>query len=213
MKKYVIGLVLSGTLVLSGCNFGTSIEDQLSEVLTEMNNAEKIYRESQVELTSLEVSEQQLFSEMMELTQEQKAELKTKVEELEQLLGQRLTSIGEEEASMKKSIESIDSFDAIIEKAEGNDKTLIEQLKKAIDERYDLHSTFVEEYKKLTDLQKELYEMLVAEGTDLPELKDKVSNVNEQNESVQLAVNSFNEATVKVNELKEEAFKGFNEKK
>ena len=38
----------------------------------------------------------------------------------------------------------------LLKKRRGNNKTIIEQLKKAVDERYELHSTFVEEYKKLT---------------------------------------------------------------
>ena len=52
--------------------------------MTEMNNAEKEYREAQAELTELEKSEQQLFNETMELTQEQQEELTIKVAELEE---------------------------------------------------------------------------------------------------------------------------------
>ena len=60
--------------------------------------------------------------------------------------------------------------------------------------------------KNSTSLQKELYGMLIAEEIELKGLKDKVGEVNEQNEVVQLAVNSFNDATVKVNVLKEDVF-------
>ncbi len=49
-----------------------------------------MYRDAQAELTELEKSEQELFNETMELTQEQQDELEIKVTELEELLGQRL---------------------------------------------------------------------------------------------------------------------------
>ena len=54
----------------------------------------------------------------------------------------------------------------------------IEELKKAVTNRYELHSAFVVEYKKLTALQKELYGMLIAEEVELKGLKDKVGEVN-----------------------------------
>ena len=48
--------------------------------------------------------------------------------------------------------------------------------------------------------------MLIAEEIEMTELKDKVGEVNEQNEVVQSAVTSFNDATVKVNVLKDDVF-------
>ena len=48
--------------------------------------------------------------------------------------------------------------------------------------------------------------MLIAEEIELTELKNKVGEVNAQNEIVELAVNSFNDATVKVNVMKDDVF-------
>jgi chromosome segregation ATPase len=213
VRKYVIGLVLSSILVLSGCNFGPSVEEQLSDALSDMNAAEKEYRDAQSELSKLEKSEQQLFTGIMELTQEQKEELETKVAELEKLLEQRLVHIDQEESSMKKAMELLKSFDSIIEQAEGDMKSHFEELKKAVGDRYDLHSAVVTEYKELANLQKELYEMLVTEGVELSQLKEKVGEVNAQNETVQSTINSFNEATIIVNGLKDDIFESLQDGK
>ena len=203
-----MGFVLAVTLVLSGCNSDSSIEKKLSVTITKMNNAEKVYQDAQGELTELEKSEQELFNQTMELTQQQLGELKIKVTELEELLGQRLTHIEGEEKSISKASKSVAELDAIIEQADGNVKKSIEELKIAVTNRYELHSAFVVEYKKLASLQKELYGMLFAEEIELKGLKDKVGEVNAQNELVQLAVTSFNDATVKVNVLKDDVFAG-----
>jgi hypothetical protein len=196
-----MGFVLAVTLVLSGCNSDSTIEKQLSITMTEMNNAEKVYRDAQGELTELEKLEQELFNETMELTQQQLDELKIKVTELEELLGQRLAHIEGEEKSISKARKSADKLDAIIEQADTNAKKSIEQLKIAVTSRYELHSAFVVEYKKLASLQKKIYGMLIFEETELMALKDLVGEVNAQKDVVQLAVTSFNDATVKVNVL------------
>ncbi|MEK4406737.1 YkyA family protein [Sporosarcina sp. FSL K6-6792] len=206
MKKSIIGYILAVTLVLSGCSSDSTIKTQLSATITKMNNAEQAYKDAQAELTELEKSEQELFKQTMELTQQQLGELKIKVAELEELLGQRLTHIEGEEKSISKASKSVDELDAIIEQTDGAVEKSIEELKEAVTNRYELHSAFVVEYKKLTSLQEELYGMLVAEEVELKELKDKVGEVNEQNELVHTAVISFNDATVKVNVLKDDTF-------
>lgn len=201
-----MGFILSVTLVLSGCYSDSSIEKQMSVTLTKMNKAEQVYQDVQGELTVLEKSEQEVFNQAMELTQQQLNELEIKVAELEELQVKRLTHIEGEEKSIRKASKFVDELDAIIEQVDGNVGKVLEELKRAVTNRYDLHSAFVVEYKKLTSLQKELYRMLISEEVELKGLKDKVGEVNEQNELVQLAVNSFNDATLKLNVLREDFF-------
>ncbi|KAA0966656.1 hypothetical protein FQ087_10645 [Sporosarcina sp. ANT_H38] len=208
LKKSSIGFVLAVTLVLFGCSSNSSIEKQLSTTMAKMNSAEKVSRDAQGELTELEKLEQELFYETMELSHEQLGEVKIKVTELEELLGQRLAQIKGEEKSIRKATKSMDELDVIIEQVDGDVKKSIEELKIAVSNRYELHSSFVVEYKKLTSLQKELYEMLVVVETRLMGLEDKVGEVNAQNEVVRSAVTSFNDATLKVNTLKDAAFVG-----
>lgn len=174
--------------------------------MTAMNDAENDYREVQSDLSKLEKTEQQLFIETMKLTQQQQAELSSKVVELEALLGRRLEQLEQEKASMDKAKASTSELDKIIEKADEQEKDSIVELKKAVEERYAQHTEFVTAYKKLAKLQKELYEMLGAEGTQLTELTDQVDEINVQNDTVKSTVALFNELTEKVNILKDDIF-------
>ena len=213
MRKYIASIILIGTLFLSACNFGSSTEKDLADVLSKLNSAEEKYREAQGELSSLEKSEQTLFNEIIQLTQEEKEELKTKVSEVEESLEKRLTFLNDEETSIKKAKESVASFDEIIEKAdEEKMKAEITELRDSVNNRYDLHSDFVKKYKSLADLQKELYGMLVDEETEVSNLQEKVKEVNKQNETVKEIISSFNEATGTVNKLKEDLFSKLAEK-
>ena len=208
MKKVIMGCAAALTVFLSGCSFGTSIENQLSDTVIELNQIESKYKDVQSTLHDLEQKEQKLFNETMELTKEQRVELTAKVAELEDLLAQRLEHIEKEQSAIEKAKKSVSDFDAIIANADENDKKLIEELKSVVTSRYELHSLFVEEYKELATYQKELYEMLITENTEIIELKEQVKKVNAQNEVVQTAIDTFNKATVDVNELKDEVISG-----
>lgn len=193
-------------ILLSGCSFGSSTDEELVKVLTEMNDAEEASSGAQEELNKLEQSEQALFNKMMDLTQEEQEELKTKVTEIEELLKQRLTFIEEEEASVKKAKESVKSLDNIVGKVEDAEKGEVEELRDTVNDRYDLHSVFIEAYKKLTDSQQLLYTMLLEEDADLATLEEQVDEVNKNNEIVKSSIEDFNEATVKLNQLKDDTF-------
>ena len=198
--------MLSGILLLSGCSFGSTTDEELVKVLTEMNDAEEASSGAQEELNKLEQSEQALFNKMMDLTQEEQEELKTKVTEIEELLKQRLTYIEEEEASVKKAKESVKSLDNIVGKVEDAEKGEVEELRDTVNDRYELHSVFIEAYKKLTDSQQLLYTMLLEEDADLATLEEQVDEVNKNNEIVKSSIEDFNEATVKLNQLKDDTF-------
>ena len=198
--------MLSGILLLSGCSFGSTTDEELVKVLTEMNDAEEASSGAQEELNKLEQSEQALFNKMMDLTQEEQEELKTKVTEIEELLKQRLTYIEEEEASVKKAKESVKSLDNIVGKVEDAEKGEVEELRDTVNDRYELHSVFIEAYKKLTDSQQLLYTMLLEEDADLATLEEQVDEVNKNNEIVKSSIEDFNEATAKLNQLKDDTF-------
>lgn len=213
VKTCIRGIILCGALFLSGCTFGSTTDDELSKVLTEMNDAEEVYRDAQSELNKLEQTEQSLFNEIIELTQEEEEALSMKVGEIENLLEQRLVHIEEEEDSMEKAMKSVESLDSIVVKAEEDIKDEVVKLRDTATDRYTLHSTFVEEYKKLTEAQKELYEMLIVEDIDLTTLEKQVGKVNAQNETVKSTIETFNEATTSLNNLKDETFNSLKENK
>lgn len=199
--------------MLVGCSIGSSVEQQLADVMTVVNNAEQDYRDAQTELASLEQSEQQLFNETMKLTQQQQEELTVKVAGLEELLGKRLKKLKQEETSIGKAKASSRNLDTILKKADEHVKDDIEKLQAAVNERYTSHAEFITAYKKMASLQQQLYEMLRAEGTQLTELTSLVDEVNTQNETVQSTVTLFNDLTEKVNILKDDVFAGLQQTK
>ncbi|BAQ10373.1 hypothetical protein OXB_1902 [Bacillus sp. OxB-1] len=203
MRNSVLGLFIGWTLLLLvGCSFDPSPEERLAETLSKMNEAERDYRDAQVELAEIEKSEQQLFLETMKLSREQDDELKVNAARLVERQSKRLDILEVEKKSMEKARRLSDEFAAITEKAEDSVKKDVESLRQAIDGRYDRHDAFLASYNELAALQKGLYEMLTTEGTDFKKLDEHVRLVNEQNEKVQSAVESFNESTREVNELR-----------
>lgn len=206
MKEYLAGFILITSLFLTGCSFGSSFDSQLSKVLADVNSDEKAYRDAQKNLSKVEKSEQQLFFETTKLTQEDKVELESNVAELNEMLAERLELLSEEESSINEAKSTFSALDGIIEKAEADEVKNTDAFKKAMGERYENHYTVVVEYKKLTTVQKELYDMLVDEQTSLADLETKVGEVNDQNETVKLVVNTFNESTEVVNSLQDKLF-------
>ncbi len=204
MKKTIMVFVLA--TVLAGCTVGSSIEQQLADVMTAMSSAEQDYRDAQAKLASLEQSEQQLFNETMNLTQQQQEELAVKVAELEESLGKRLEELKQEETSIDKANASARELDSILKKADEQVKDDIEKLQVAVNERYVSHAEFIASYKKLATLQQQLYEMIRTEGTQLTDLTSKVDEVNTQNGTVQSNVTLFNDLTEQVNRLKDDVF-------
>ena len=201
------------SVMLVGCSIGSSAEQQLADVMTMMNDAERDYRDAQTELASLEQSEQQLFNETIKLTQQQQEELTVNIAGLEELLGKRLKKLEQEETSIGKAKASSRNLDTILKKADEQVKEDIEKLQTAVNERYTSHAEFIAAYKKMATLQQQLYEMLRAEGTQLTELTSLVDEVNTQNETVQSTVTLFNVLTEKVNILKDDVFEGLQQTK
>ncbi|WP_394187231.1 YkyA family protein [Paenisporosarcina quisquiliarum] len=207
MKKGLIGLVLSSTIVLSGCTFGASAHEQLSEALSTIYEEEKGYREAQKELASLEKKEQETFNEVMALTQEDTEKVKTLVSELNGSVEQRLALLEEEKQSMKNAEDKVSAIeDVASEVKDEKSKTSIKELDKALDDRYAAHDKVSTEYEALTEKQTVLYEMLLNEETKQEDLQNQVAEVNSQNEKVQEAIQTFNDSTIAINELKSNVY-------
>lgn len=207
MKKGLIGLVLSSTIVLSGCTFGSSAHEQLSEALSTVFEEEKGYRDAQKELASLEKKEQETFNEVMALTQEDTEKVKTLVSELNDSVEQRLALLEEEKQSMKNAEEKVSAVeDVASEVKDEKSKTSIKELDKALDDRYAAHDKVSTEYEALTEKQTVLYEMLLNEETKQEDLQKQVAEVNSQNEKVQEAIQTFNDSTIAINELKSNVY-------
>ena len=215
MKKIVIGTILSTSILLSACSMGaSSSEEKLSASLEKVYEEEQGYRDAQQQLAELEKKEQSTFNAAMELTQQQKDDVALKVEELKASLNERLTLLNEENESIEKAQDSLTSFEDLVEDTKDEAvKTSLQDLKTSIEDRYEAHEVVSNEYQKLTELQITLYDMLEDEETEQAQLQEQVILVNKQNEDVQSAINAFNEATKKLNEMKASVYDSFDEEK
>lgn len=215
MKKIVIGTFLSTSILLSACSMGaSSSEEKLSASLEKVYEEEQGYRDAQQQLAELEKKEQSTFNAAMELTQQQKDDVALKVEELKASLTERLTLLNEENESIGKAQDSLTSFEDLVEDTKDEAvKTSLLDLKISIEERYEAHEVVSNEYQKLTDLQITLYDMLEDEETEQAQLQEQVILVNKQNDVVQSAINAFNEATKKLNEMKSSVYDSLDEEK
>jgi len=211
MRKYVIGAVLSTSILLSGCSIGTSTQEHLTDNLAIVYEEEQGYRDAQERIAELEKKEQSTFNEVMELTQEDKEAVASKVTELKTSLTERLALLEKENESIQGALSSLSSFDKLIEDAKEDEKKTLVSLKQSMEARYEAYEVVYDEYQKLSTLQTELYDMLPNEKTEQVQLQEQVVSVNNQNELVQSAINAFNETTKEVNETKTTVFDTFNE--
>lgn len=207
MKIIKFIIPLSMLLLLMACSFGESTEEKLSNVLTEIYETEKGYREVQPLLAETELKELTNFQSMMELTQDQQDELSAQVEATATLLEERLALVKKEKESIAKANEKLVDLEAVISDAkEESDKESIRLVEEALKNRYAAHDKLVEQYNSLASLQESLYNMLVDEEANVTSIQEKVAEVNKQNEVVQQSVKEFNDLTTHLNEVKDQAF-------
>ncbi|MEK4244914.1 YkyA family protein [Psychrobacillus sp. FSL K6-2684] len=207
MKKIKFIIPLSMLLLLTACSFGESTEEKLSNVLTEIYETEKGYREVQPLLAETELKELTNFQSMMELTQDQQDELSAQVEATATLLEERLALVKKEKESIAKANEKLADLEAVISDAkEESEKESIRLVEEALKNRYAAHDKLVEQYNSLASLQESLYNMLVDEEANVTSIQEKVAEVNKQNEVVQHSVKEFNDLTTHLNEVKDQAF-------
>lgn len=202
-RKYI--LIFSSILLLAGCNFGESTEQKLSNILSEIYDQEADYRDVQEELAQTESKEQANFQQMMELTKDQKEELATMVEDTATLLNTRLALVEKEAASLNSTSDGIKQISTLIsETKEASKKENLKRIETALKERITAYEDVTINYNELAIMQQDLYNMLVDDSADVTAIQEQVQEVNKHNELVKQSVQKFNDATERVNEVKEE---------
>lgn len=204
MWKSILLWIALGVMLLTGCSFNQTIEDEVSATLGDMVEIEKVFEDRQNELKEIEEAEQKMFFETMTLTQEQTDKVIEHVIMLKESLEERFIKIEEEAEAMQQANALVAELSELEEKAIDNERVAIEKIKDAANSRYQMHSTFVENYQQLTNLQKALYEMLIEDNIDAKKLDEQVEAVNKQNQKVMRAVEDFNRATIELNQTREE---------
>lgn len=202
MKKWV-GIVSVSALLLAGCTFGDSTEQQLSEVLQQMHTAEEEYRSVQDPLNEAEQKEYALFEEVLALEQEQTEELTEKLEELSALVAERRDLLSTEKQSIDAALKASDF--STLDIPEEN-QSYVTQIDEAYDARYSTYEQLYAEYEKLLALQENLYTEMAREDVAIDQIRDLVQQVNAQNEVVQTQVTAMNEQTEQFNQTTDEVF-------
>ena len=203
--KYLV--LLTTLLLLSACSLGETTGEKLSNILTEIYELESDYREVQPKLSEMELEEQANFQSMMELTKDQTDKLTTQVESTAKLLEERLVLVEKEKASILKASDKVSGIEALIkETKEETEKENLKLVEEAFKNRYDSYNNLTKQYTSLANLQDELYKMLIAESAEVSSIQEQVVEVNKQNEVVQKEVQTFNDLTEQLNEVKEEVF-------
>lgn len=206
MRKKLLAIAALSIALLTGCSDNQTIEDKVISVLGEMAEIEKDFETFQGELTEIEQTEQQIFLETMTLTQNQTTKIKENVEKLTETLEERVLKIDAEAETMQKANALVADLSKLEEEATELEKEAVEKVKEATNHRYQLHHVFVENYAQFTNLQRILYEMIVEVPIDAAKLDEQVEAVNKQNQLVTQAVKDFNEATIVLNETRDEVF-------
>ncbi|WP_185907988.1 YkyA family protein [Psychrobacillus soli] len=207
MKKWKYVVPLCFVLLLSACSFGETTEEKLSNFLTEIHNLEADYRDVQMQIAETEQKEQANFQSMMELTKDQKEELKTQVEETARLLEERLVLVEKEAISINSASDKLTDIEILLSETDSeSEKVSIQQIEEALKNRYTAYSDLTEQYHALASLQEKLYNMLIEETAEVTTIQEQVEEVNKQNDVVQQSVENFNELTVELNKVKEEVF-------
>lgn len=206
MRKKLLAIAALSIALLTGCSDNQTIEDKVISVLGEMAEIEKDFETFQGELTEIEQTEQQIFLETMTLTQNQTTKIKENVEKLTETLEERVLKIDAEAETMQKANALVADLSKLEEEATELEKEAVEKVKEATNHRYQLHHVFVENYAQFTNLQRILYKMIVEVPIDAAKLDEQVEAVNKQNQLVTQAVKDFNEATIVLNETRDEVF-------
>lgn len=197
--------MFSSILLLTGCNFGESTEEKLSNILTEIYDLEADYRDVQKELAETEKKEQENFQKMMELTKDQKDELTTMVQDTASLLDVRLALVAKEADSLDATSDGISKLTTLIsETKEASDKESLKQMETSLKERIAAYEEVTNNYNELAIMQQDLYDLLLDDSANITSIQEQVQEVNKHNELVQQSVQKFNEATQRVNEMKDE---------
>ncbi|MDV6376854.1 YkyA family protein [Sporosarcina sp. GW1-11] len=204
MKKTF--LVLSIFILLTACSKDSSLERRLAHLLANVNEKEKLGTSYVRKLNQREQKEQQLFSDTMELTQQQYTEVRKLVTALKKSANERMVIIDKEQQALRDARMELKYFQELMGGVDGEYIEKVEKVQNALLDRYDAHDRFVSDYKELINEQIILYTELEDRTIRLRVLDDQVNEVNRLTSVVERDLHEFNEATTEVNRLKSRVF-------
>ncbi|ARK22584.1 hypothetical protein CSV69_02205 [Sporosarcina sp. P26b] len=209
MKKVVCTMFI--LILLSGCSKEPTIAQQFRDFLIAVNEKENKGNNFGRKLYEKEHKEQELFIQLMELTQQQYPEVKQRVVALKRSVRERSMLLEKEESAVRESKETIGQLAESM-----NQKGFTSQVEDVVDaltERSGIHEAFILQYKKLLDSQMQLYTQLEDQSVRELGLQKQVSEVNDLIAASQQTLIEFNETTREVNRLASRTSKSLEQQK
>lgn len=204
-------------MVLSACGEEKDADLQLTEdiyeYLEETVVLEEDFEATQIEMNDLEKKDQELYDEMAALGNEKIEEITELVDEAIELLDLRLALINEEAEVIAESKVVFMKIEPLMEKLEDKDvQDITERLYDVMMERYDAYNVVHDVYAKSIERTKALYTLLKDEEYNEEDAFSLISDVNDSYDEVMEANDTFNEHTLKYNEVKKELYDFLNAK-
>lgn len=206
MKIKWIWMPFATILLLTGCTFGQSVEDQVATVINDMNEAEKGYVEAQTKLFSLEEAEQITFEQTVNLSRVEKDQVQQQVENLISSIEKRIDTFEEEKEAMNEAKSHLSKMKTLVKGNDTSVKESLQLLQQVLADRYKTHDDIALHYEQLINEQRILYEALSDETIDLVQLEVMIHEVNTLREKVDESIHRFNDKTKEVNKVKQNFF-------
>lgn len=205
MKK--IALLLIGiTFIISACS-GESTEEQIHIHLEEAVTLEADFKAQQSEITALEKKEQEIYSQIIDLTMEEFDEITKLSQDALAVIDERKEKLNIERDSIVSAKEEFQSIEKLITDLEEETvKAKGEEMYETMMKRYAAYEELYTAYTKSLDLERELYTTLQEEEVEQEFLNEQIADINESYNSILVANDQFNEHTIAYNELKKEFY-------
>ncbi|WP_449353994.1 YkyA family protein [Virgibacillus natechei] len=205
-KKSFIILAISLSVVLAACS-GESTEQQLHNHLEEAVSLEEGFEQQQGEITELEKQEQELYKQIIDLSEDELDQIQEISQQAIDTVDQRSKKIEAEKESIDASQEEFNQVSDLIEDLEEEEtKAKAEEMYDVMDNRYTAYNDLYNAYTESLELERELYTMLQEEDLEQEALTDHINTINESYQQVLEANEQFNEYTVEYNALKQEFY-------
>jgi DNA repair exonuclease SbcCD ATPase subunit len=205
MKKTILTIIAGSFALLSACS-GESTEEQIHSHLEEAVAQEAEFEEQQGQITDLEQREQELYSEIIQLSMDEFEQIQTLSQEALEVIDERSDKISQERESIESSQETFQMTEELIAELDEGIQAKGEEMYNVMGNRYAAYYDLFDTYVNSLELERELYEMLQQEDTEQEALNEQINSINESYQSVLGFNEQFNEYTVEYNDLKQEFY-------
>ncbi|MUV36276.1 putative lipoprotein YkyA [Lentibacillus sp. JNUCC-1] len=187
---------------LSACT-GTSTSEKIYDHLEKTIELEEDFEAQQKPIVELEKQEQAIYKEIIEIGMDDFDKIKSLADDALDIIEQRREKLDTEKESINKAKKEFSEIESLVKDIE--DEKVKEQAKEMttiMDERYEAYDQLYNAYTDSLNKEEEMYTMLKDKDLEQEQLSEQISKVNESYQAVLEANETFNEHTVKYNELK-----------